>query len=76
MNLDVAIVDLTNGYGGAGLALSHHLGIPAVGFASQSPETGLWEFTVLKGVNSIEKSKFQLSFACTMGHPLVLAKLN
>ena len=48
MNIDVAIVDLTNGYGGAGLALSHHLGIPAVGFASQSPEAGLRESTVLK----------------------------
>ena len=33
-----------------------------------------------QGVNSIEKSKFQLSFqlsfASTVGHPLVLANLN
>ena len=48
MNFDVAIVDLTNWYGGAGLALSDHLGIPAVGFIPHAPDAGLRESTVLK----------------------------
>jgi len=47
-NYDVAIVDFSNWYGGAGLALCDHLGIPAVGFIPHAPDAGLRESTVLK----------------------------
>ena len=60
MNFAVAIVDLSNGYGGAGLALSHHLGIPAaaVGFLSQAPDAALRESTVLKDHYSHDPNRF------------------
>lgn len=58
MNFDVAIVDLTNGYGGAGLTLSRHLGIPAVGFVPNVPEAGLRESTVLKDHYAHDPNRF------------------
>ena len=61
MNIDVAIVDLSNGYGGAGLALAHHLGIPAVGFTPSAPDAGLRESTVLKDHYAHKPNRFALS---------------
>ena len=58
MNFAVAIVDLSNGYGGAGLTLSHHLEIPAVGFVSQTPDAALRESTVLKEHYAHDPNRF------------------
>ena len=58
MNIDVAVVDLSNGYGGPGLALAHHLGIPAVGFTPSAPDAGLRESTVLKDHFSHNPNRF------------------
>ena len=58
MNIDVAVVDLSNGYGGAGLALAHHLGIPAVGFTPSAPVAGLRESTVLKNHYAHDPNRF------------------
>ena len=58
MNIDVAVVVLANGYGGAGLALAHHLGIPAVGFTPSAPDVGLSESTVLKEHYAHDPNRF------------------
>ena len=60
MDLDVAVVDLTDGYGGPGLALANRLRIPAVGFVPQAPSAALVESTVLKEQFAHDPNRFAL----------------
>ena len=58
MEIDVAVVDMTDGYGGPGLALAYRLRIPAVGFVPQAPSAALVESTVLKEQFAHDPNRF------------------